>query len=283
MSSSCMNINITRSEKGSNAGSVRTLVFYLEKENKDKGTHEKEWFFSRDKDKVQVEEVIEAIDQNKLGLKKRDGKFYMMNISPSWKELQHIGNDPQKLRAFTHRVMDAYAENFNRGIKGRDLVYFAKIEYNRKYKGYDQAVKDGLVKQGELKPGNQTHIHVIVARKDRSGKRQFSPLSNHRSTQNGPVRGGFDRKAFYTAAEQAFDQETGYKRSPKETFRYRNAMRYGTAREKAEMQASLKAEQAQSLQKTQLSASLRSVGAVLKSGQDITVEQGEKQEIDPNR
>lgn len=260
-----MNINISRSEKGQNTGSVRDLAYYLEKENQEKASHEKERFFSQDEDGITAEEVIEAIDSNKKGLKHRDGKFYLINISPSWKELEHIGNDPEKLKAFTREAMDAYARNFKRGIRGDDLLYFAKIEHHRKYKGFDQEVKNGLAKQGELKPGNQTHIHVIVSRKDREGKRQFSPLSNHRGTQKGPVRGGFDRKAFYTAVEQTFDRTTAYDRPLQETFEYRNAMRYGNAKRKIEMKELAASQYPSQPKQRQLSDSLLALGNILRS------------------
>lgn len=268
-----MYINITRSEKGSNTGSVRDLAYYLEKENQEKPAHEKNQFFSQDRDDISTQEVISALDSNNKGLKNRDGKFYLINISPSQKELDHIGNDPEKLKSFTREVMDAYARNFQRDITGKDLLYFAKIEHQRHFKGYDKAVKDGLVKQGEQKPGNQTHIHVIVSRKDREQKRQFSPLSNHRKTQKGPVRGGFDRKAFYTAVEEAFDRETGYKRSLQETFQYRNTMKYGNAKEKAAMRERVELELSKRQALHQIPQSLQAIGSILRAGRHVSIEE----------
>ncbi|WP_439558354.1 DUF5712 family protein, partial [Dyadobacter sp.] len=52
------------------------------------------------------------MDQNVAKLKKIEAKFYLINISPSGKELDHIGNDPQKLKAFAREVMKEYAGNF---------------------------------------------------------------------------------------------------------------------------------------------------------------------------
>lgn len=230
-----MNINIVGSATGGNKGSSAKLVNYLEKENKGKKTAEKGWFFSHEKDKVSVQSVIDQLDNNKKKLKHKEAKFYMLNISPSQKELAHIGNDPEKLKAYTRKVMDEYARNFNRGIEGKDLLYFAKIEHERRYKGNDPAVKAGTAKQGDLKPGLQTHIHVIVSRKDRYNERQFSPLTNHKGPQSGAVSGGFNRSVFFQKAEQAFDRITGYKRELEESYMYRNAMKNGNAKEQFEM------------------------------------------------
>ena len=101
----------------------------------------------------------------------------MVEISPSEEELDHIGHDKEKLRTYTRDVMDEYAGNFGKGLKGDDLVYFAKIEDNRYYRGDDEAVQHGLAKQGDIKPGAQTHIHVLVSRKCKNNKLKLSPLS----------------------------------------------------------------------------------------------------------
>ena len=234
-----------RAKLENNKGSASTISQYLEKENKGKASHEKEWFFTQNREKVAAQEVVESLDNNKAKLKKREAKFYLINISPSQKELAWIGNDPQKLKTYARQVMDAYAHNFNRDVTGDDLLYFGKVEYERKYKGTDQAVKEGKVKSGDLKPGNQMHVHVIVSRKDRYNDKQFSPLSNHRHTQFGPVKGGFDRKSFYMEAERRFDKLFDYPRTPEETFLYRNTMKYGNAKEKFEIQTGLEAWKAQ--------------------------------------
>jgi len=290
-----MNINITGSAKGSNKGSVSTLTRYLEKENRQriskenrgsvkelsnylekentgKAHKDKEWFFSQDKNHVSAREVTQAIDTNKSKLKHRDAKFYLVNISPSQKELAHIGNDPEKLKAYARSVMDGYARNFNRDITGKDLLYFAKIEYERRYKGFDHEVKAGLVKQGELKPGLQTHIHVIVSRKDRYNQRQFSPLSKHQNTQNGPVRGGFPRKAFYIDAERRFDAMFNYPRSLKERFEYRNTMKYGTMKEKLQLKKQLERAPAPTISKMPSGKILKRFGRAIESQQAIALE-----------
>ena len=216
-----MNIKITKAEKGSNTGSSAKLARYLDKENKGKDPKDKRNFFSHSRDRVGLQEAVRRLDTNKKNLGNKDAKFFLINISPSQKELEHIGNDEKKLMAYTRSVMDAYAKNFNKGLEGKDLVYFAKIEQNRSYHGKDKDVIEGRAKQGDKKPGLQTHIHVIVSRKDITNKIKLSPLSRHRATKSGAVRGGFDREAFVEKAEKIWDEEMKYERRPSQSFVHR--------------------------------------------------------------
>ena len=213
-----MNLKITQAEKGSNIGSAAKLARYLDKENKGKVPGERKNFFSHRRDRVGLQEAVRRLDANKKNLGKQDAKFFLINISPSQKELEHIGNDEKKLMQYTRKVMDAYAKNFGKGLEGKDLLYFAKIEQSRSYHGTDPDVLTGKAKQGEKKPGYQTHIHVMVSRKDMENKIKLSPLSRHRATGKGAVKGGFDRKAFYEAAEKIWDKEMKYDRKLEDTF-----------------------------------------------------------------
>lgn len=230
-----MNIKIVSSEKGNNKGSSAQAVFYLEKENEGKSLSEKEWFFTHDKDSVGIREAIDTLDGNKKQLGRNDAKFFMVVISPSQEELEHVGSDKEKLRAYTREVMDQYAQNFNRGLKGEDLVYFAKIEEHRHFKGDDAEVLAGKVKQGDQKPGAQTHIHVLVSRKCKDNKLKLSPLSKHRSTQKGPVKGGFTRTDFYEKAEEAFDKGFNYSRKIEQSFAYHNTLKNRGPKERVRM------------------------------------------------
>src|SRR5660398_270378 len=62
--------------------------------------------------------------------------------------------------------------------------------------------------QGMKKEGNQSHIHIIVSRKDASNSFSLSPGSKYKASEvimNGKiVRRGFDRDAFYSKAEKTF-------------------------------------------------------------------------------
>ncbi|HEY4800424.1 MAG TPA: DUF5712 family protein, partial [Bacteroidia bacterium] len=164
-----------------NAGSCAALVNYLNKEDKDKGL-EKEFFFSRDQDSVLSIEVIRSIDGNCPGIAKSEARFYSLVVAPRPDEMDHIQNDKTKLRSYVRDTMDIYARNFNKrdgsskDLTGKDLVYFAKIEDNRYYRGTDEAVKQGRARQGDVMPGNNIHVHILVSRMDRSKTIKLSPL-----------------------------------------------------------------------------------------------------------
>jgi Family of unknown function (DUF5712) len=79
--------------------------------------------------------------------------------------------------------------------------------------------------QGMQKDGNQSHIHIIVSRKDASNSYSLSPGSKYKSSEvilNGKkVKRGFDRDTFFKKAEQTFDKTFGYKRNYVETYKAR--------------------------------------------------------------
>ena len=79
--------------------------------------------------------------------------------------------------------------------------------------------------RGMKKEGNQSHIHIIVSRKDASNSISLSPGSKYRSSEvmmNGKlVKRGFDRDQFFTKAEKTFDRTFGYQRNFVETYQAR--------------------------------------------------------------
>lgn len=72
------------------------------------------------------------------------------------------------------------------------------------------------------KPGPQSHIHIIVSRKDMSNRFSLSPGSKYKASEvemNGKmVKRGFDRDAFYKNAEKTFDSMFKYKRNYVESY-----------------------------------------------------------------
>ena len=76
--------------------------------------------------------------------------------------------------------------------------------------------------QGMKKEGNQSHIHIIVSRKDASNAVSLSPGSKYKASEvvmNGKnVKRGFDRDSFFDNAEKTFDKQFGYKRNYAETY-----------------------------------------------------------------
>ncbi|QXV65976.1 molybdopterin-guanine dinucleotide biosynthesis protein MobB [Mucilaginibacter sp. 21P] len=243
-----MHINITKSEAGNNKGSCEQLVAYLEKENRlaealDKFAVPESWF-SHQRDDVQVYEVRQSIDNNIAKLSRDDAKFFLVNISPSEKELLYLkGKYGDKavdyLKAYAKRVMDAYAGNFKRsGVEsGKDLVYFGKLEHNRYYTYKDLEVRKGKAKRGEVKPGQQMHIQVIVSRKDVGNSIKLSPLNNSKgkNAEHSLKVGQFDRVAFKQYAESLFDQLFDYPRTLDESFKYANTLKNGSYEERKQM------------------------------------------------
>ena len=228
---------------GGTGGSCGGLGEYLEKERKG------QWF-SQAREQLSVGEVVASIDANKKNLGQQEEKYYQVILSPSQRELDHIGNDSTKLAAYTRAAMEQYAANFGKGIESQDLVWFAKIEQGRNYSHQDRAVQTGDMVRGQAKEGPQTHVHVIVSRTenlaryqarkqtgaiDRKNPLKLSPATHHRHTSQGAVKGGFDRTAFKQAAEAAFDRQFGYERSLSETFVYANVMDKGNYTERVAM------------------------------------------------
>lgn len=81
---------------------------------------------------------------------------------------------------------------------------------------------------GMAKEGHQSHIHIIVSRKDVTNAHSLSPGSKFRTSEtilNGEkVKQGFDRDKFYRATEKTFDKQFGYRRNFVETYHARNLL-----------------------------------------------------------
>ncbi|RZJ29532.1 MAG: molybdopterin-guanine dinucleotide biosynthesis protein MobB, partial [Chryseobacterium sp.] len=245
-----MFINITTSETGDNKGSSGALVNYLEKENqmqieKGKGLEQENWFNGTGNE-IRRQEVRMKIDSNIAKLGRSDSKFFLINISPSQKELAHLyevygkNGTKEKLKEFAIKVMDEYAKNFKRpGINShKDLLWYGKHENYRYYKHTDKEVKDGRRKTGERKDGRQDHIQIIVSRKDITNRIKLSPqnTSKGKNKEHSAKLGEFNRTAFKQSGEKLFDTVFDFNRGLKETIDYANIMKNGTSEQKMQMQ-----------------------------------------------
>ena len=236
-----MFINITKSETGTNTGSCGQLVNYLEKENRLDLNIKERWFNNSSRD-ILPHLVRMSIDANIAKLCKSDSKFYLININPSQKELEHLGkgygetNIPSMLKEYAEKVMDEYARNFHRpGISnGSDLLWFGKVEKFRYYGYKDKDVKEGRKKSGERKEGLQYHVQIIVSRKDITNKIKLSPENNSRgrNIEHSKKLGQFDRVAFKASGERIFDGHFGFGRPFNKTLRYANTMKQGSVLDK---------------------------------------------------
>jgi hypothetical protein len=244
-----MYINITDSEKGNNKGSSGQLVHYLDKENRLYKSEEPALWFNGNSKIVQSYEVKNKLDNNIAKLCKDDAKFFLINISPSQKEITHLKElygevgAIEKLKEYAVKIMDEYARNFKKdNIRSNaDLLWFGKLENHRYYSYKDKEVKNGLVKRGTVKPGEQTHIQIIVSRKDITNKIRLSPMNKSRgkNTEHSKKLGQFDRVAFKNAGERVFDQQFDFQRAISETFKHANANAKGSLKERMEIRASI--------------------------------------------
>ncbi len=241
-----MFINISDSKEAENKGSSSKLVNYLEKENRMDGKQKPEYWFNGQQVSIQPYEVMRKIDGNVAKLGKDDAKFFLVNISPSQKEIaflkEQYGEDGaiDQMKGFAVRVMDAYAQNFKReGINGHeDLLWFAKLENYRYYNHNDPEVKQGLKKRGDRKDGEQLHVQVIVSRKDATNTVKLSPMNNSRgkNAAHSKKMGQFDRLAFKQCGESLFDSLFEFDRQLKDTLAYANTKKNGNVTERATMQ-----------------------------------------------
>ncbi|MDQ6532014.1 DUF5712 family protein [Flavobacterium sp. LHD-85] len=243
-----MYISITDSETGSNKAGSEQLVNYLEKENRavrEDAANARELWFNTASKEIIPQEVRIRIDNNIAKLGRNDAKFFLINISPSQKEIGFlkerfgVQGAEEKLKQYAVRVMDAYADNFKRPSvhDSKDLLWYGKLERNRYYSFKDDEVIQGTVKAGDRKPGEQLHVQIIVSRKDISNKIKLSPLNNSRglNKEHSEKLGQFDRVAFKGSAEQIFDQMFGFDRPLEETVNYALTMKKGCTDQKQDI------------------------------------------------
>lgn len=210
-----------------NAGSSRQLASYMEHEDlerMEKGIYT-DGFFNLTEDNIYKSKVVKDIDTNIGQLLKTDAKFYAIHVSPSEQELRAMGSTEQEQAEAMKRyirevVIPEYAKNFNRGLSAEDIKFYGKIHFSR-----DRS-------DNEL----NMHCHLIVSRKDQSNKKKLSPLTNHKNTTKGTVKGGFDRKNLFQQAEQGFDRLFNYDRQLTESFEYYNTMKNGSISDQLNMQ-----------------------------------------------
>lgn len=180
-----------------NSGSSRQLVNYCEHEDlerMEKGTYA-EGFFNLTDENIYKSKVIKDIDSNIGQLLKTDAKFYAIHVSPSENELQAMGNTQQEqaeaMKRYIREVfIPEYAKNFNKELSATDIKFYGKIHFAR-------SRSDNVLNM---------HCHLIVSRKDQANKKKLSPLTNHKNTKSGIIKGGFNRVNLFQKAEQGFDK-----------------------------------------------------------------------------
>ena len=224
-----MHIDFAPPSRGiyNNAGSSRQLASYMEHEDlerMEKGIYT-DGFFDLTDDNIYKSKAIKDIDTNIGQLLKTDAKFYAIHVSPSENELRAMGNTEQEkaesMKRYIREVfIPEYAKNFNKGLSEEDIKFYGKIHFDRSRS------------DNEL----NMHCHLIVSRKDQANKKKLSPLTNHKNTKNGVIKGGFDRVNLFQQAEQGFDKLFGYDRQLSESFDYHNTIKNGSISKQLELQ-----------------------------------------------
>ena len=205
-----------------NAGSCQQLANYMEHEDLEqieKGIYT-EGFFNLTNDNIYKSKVIKDIDTNIGQLLKTDAKFYAIHVSPSENELRAMGNTEQeKAEAMKRYIREVfipeYAKNFNKELSASDIKFYGKIHFERSRSN------------NEL----NMHCHLIISRKDQANKKKLSPLTNHKNTKNGIIKGGFNRVNLFQKIERGFDYMFCYDRQQFESFDYHNTMKNGSISE----------------------------------------------------
>ncbi|WP_178987089.1 MobB family relaxase [Winogradskyella schleiferi] len=132
------------------------------------------------------------------------------------KENQPFATKILQLKTEIRNVQEGRAEGNIKRMKKE----IAKLERQAPHKQNGKRIVQGMAKDG-----NQSHIHIIVSRKDASNRFSLSPGSKYKASDvklNGEtVKRGFDRDNFFEKAEKTFDKTFGYKRNFAETYKAR--------------------------------------------------------------
>lgn len=132
------------------------------------------------------------------------------------KENQQYATKILQLKTDIRNIQEGRAEGNIKRMKKE----IAKLEKQAPHQQNGKRITQGMKKDGE-----QSHIHIIVSRKDASNRFSLSPGSKYKASDvklNGEtVKRGFDRDKFFERAEKTFDRTFGYKRNYAETYKSR--------------------------------------------------------------
>jgi uncharacterized protein YdhG (YjbR/CyaY superfamily) len=138
-----------------------------------------------------------------------------------------------------HRRYDPYDKQFkeqynknyeirfqiNEIVKQEQLQPVAESRIKELEKQYSRDSNGTVILPGNAKPGLNTHVHIVVARKDKAQRVSLSPFANSKGAEielNGKkVQVGFNRKQFQHKCERQFDKQFEYKRSVEEKFEFK--------------------------------------------------------------
>lgn len=125
---------------------------------------------------------------------------------PYSKQIAHLNNELRKIER-------GEISGNSRQIKKEIL----KLVRDAPYKVRGQVIEPGMKKEGL-----QSHIHIIVSRKDASNTYSLSPGSKYKASEvemhGKMVKRGFERDRFFQNSEKAFDKMFRYNRNYVESY-----------------------------------------------------------------
>ncbi|MCL6296587.1 MobB family relaxase [Jejuia spongiicola] len=133
----------------------------------------------------------------------------------------------QENQAYANKIMELKKEirQIERGEEigsvDRLKLRIVKLEREAPHQKNGKRIVNGMKKEG-----HQTHIHIIVSRRDMTNSYSLSPGSKYRASEtdlNGKdVKRGFNRDKFFKAAEKTFDKKFEYNRNFVESYQGKN-------------------------------------------------------------
>lgn len=199
-----------------------------------------------------------AIDEKDLKVK--DGNYYVSEHLLKEKESYAIQNavtkefQNEKENIYNKLATEKGFDMTKRPLTEKDLMWYGKVETSRTYKHNDKIIlenqrnqkehkgnlhrnsKGEIIKVGDVKEGNQYHVHVVVSRHDKTmenprNKISLSPLANQKeNNMNNGAKVGFDRNNFIQKTETIFDSKFNYNRPLDKSYEsYKNQSKSSTS------------------------------------------------------
>ena len=130
----------------------------------------------------------------------------VMENKPYSKQIAHLKNELRKVE---------------RGDISRNTLQIEK-EIQKLVRDAPYKIRGQVIESGMKKEGSQSHVHIIVSRKDASNIYSLSPGSKYKASEvemhGKMVKRGFERDRFFQNSEKAFDKMFQYNRNYVESY-----------------------------------------------------------------
>ncbi len=146
-------------------------------------------------------------------------------------ERTYRGFEKEVLENAPYRKRIAKLENDIRKVSRGELegsIEKLQLEIKKLRENAPHKINGQIIVAGMKKEGDQSHIHIIVSRKDVTNTFSLSPGSKYRASEvemrGKKVQRGFHRDRFYEKSEQVFDKLFGYDRNFAETYKAKKTL-----------------------------------------------------------